>query len=603
MSYTWLGEPVNDESQPQRSPASPPRAFGRRTLARRLLVAYMAALIVVLGVVAVPLDRRLERDLVDDLTASLTVQARAVRRALPADEADLQSATDALGRELAERITVIREDGVVLADADHDPRTMENHADRPEVVQASRGSVGVASRTSETVGRPFRYVALPPENGRIVRLALSLDRVADRLQQARMLIAFAATIALVVGLGAAWLIARRLTRPLAAVNVAAARIAGGDLATRAPEAGSAEVQALGVTLNVMASELADRIEEAQSDRRTRDLVLAALDEGVVLLDEAPSVRYANPAAMRLLGRMAADFPAAATAAGDPFIPPVLRRLVSQAFDAGSVREQEIEIGQRARTVLASAFPAGGGGLVLLVLRDVTEARRVDAIRRDFVAAASHELKTPVASIQAAAETLSHALEEDPEAARRFAGHLLRDAERLSRIVMDLLDLSRLESERPLLEAIRLDVLAREEVDRVGERSRDAGLVVEVAADPVTVRGSRKDLALVFSNLLDNAVRYTRQGGTINVLVTGDNGEARVAVTDTGVGIPSRELPRIFERFYRVDRARSRETGGTGLGLAIVKHVAEQHGGRVEAKSELGKGSTFVVTIPSARPAP
>jgi two-component system phosphate regulon sensor histidine kinase PhoR len=511
----------------------------------------------------------------------------------------LQPATISIARELGERITVIRTDGVVLADSEHDPATMENHAGRPEVRRAIAGSVGVASRNSETVGRPFRYVALPPEQGRIVRLAISLDRVTDRLQRARMLIAVAALVALAVGLGAAWLIARTLTRPLAAVNEAAARIARGDLAVKAPEEGSAEVSALAATINLMASELAARIGEAQADRRTRDLVLSALDEGVVLMDDRGGVRYANPAAIRLLGRMAGDVPlVAAGTSPDPFISPVVRRLVGRAFDVGSVQEQELEIGQPPRTVLATAFPAGGEGLVLLVLRDVTEARKVDAIRRDFVAAASHELKTPVASIQAAAETLSHAMDEDPEAARRFVANLHRDSERLSRIVMDLLDLSRLESERPTLEDVRLDLLAREEIDRVGELTLEAGLNVEVSTDPVTVRGSRKDLALLLSNLLDNAVRYTHQGGTIRVHVAGENGPARVEVSDTGIGIPSRELPRIFERFYRVDRARSRETGGTGLGLAIVKHVAEQHGGRVEASSELGKGSTFVVTLPS-----
>jgi two-component system, OmpR family, phosphate regulon sensor histidine kinase PhoR len=560
-------------------------------------VAFVVALVVVLAVLVVPLDRRLESDLVDDLTRSLAVQARAVRLGLPAEDANLQAAVVRLGQEIDERITVIREDGVVLADSERNPATMENHSGRREVQDAATGRVGVDSRTSETLGRPFRYVALPAEEGKIVRLAISLDRVGDRLMRARILIGVASALALAVGLAAAWLIARRLARPLSGLNEAAGRIARGDLSHRAPEEGSAEVMTLAATINHMASELAARIEDAQSDRRTRDLVLAALDEGVVLMDEQGGIRYGNPAAMRLLGGMAGDLPLATRRESqEPFIPPVLRRLVEQAFEDGSVREQELEIGQRARTVLATAFPAGGDGLVLLVLRDVTEARKVDAIRRDFVAAASHELKTPVASIQATAETLSHALVEDREAARRFVDNLQRDSERLSRIVMDLLDLSRLESERPASEPVRLDLLARDEVERLGTRTRDADLNVEVSTAPVTVQGSRKDLALMFSNLLDNAVRYTRRGGTIRLQVGGENGRASVTVADTGIGIPSRELPRIFERFYRVDRARSRETGGTGLGLAIVKHVAEQHGGSVEAQSELGKGSTFIVTL-------
>jgi signal transduction histidine kinase len=322
------------------------------------------------------------------------------------------------------------------------------------------------------------------------------------------------------------------------------------------------------TVNRMAAELGARIEEARKDRRTRDLVLAAMDEGIVLLAPNGDVQYANPTASRLVGRIAAE--GSSTWASDEapiYVPPILRSLAESA--------------------------------PLLVLRDVREARRVDAIRRDFVAAASHELKTPVASIQAAAETLEHALDEDPVAARRFVGNLLRDAERLSRIVLDLLDLSRLESERGPLEPVRLDLLAREEAERIGDRVRDADLSLDVAASPVTVQGSRKDLALLFSNLLDNAVRYTRPGGTIRVEVAASNGRVQVAVSDTGIGIPARDLPRIFERFYRVDRARSRETGGTGLGLAIVKHVAEQHGGSVEAASELGSGTTFRVSVPAS----
>lgn len=376
----------------------------------------------------------------------------------------------------------------------------------------------------------------------------------------------------------------------------AAAIAGGDLRARVPEEGSAELVRLGGTLNRVASELGAMIETAREDRRIRDLVLAAMGEGVVLLDRDNEAQYANPSALRLVGRMAADLPSGAS--GRAYVPPVLRRLVDDALTAGTVREKELEIGNPSRTVLASAFPVGSDGLALLVLRDVTEAHRVDAIRRDFVAAASHELKTPVASIQAAAETLGHALDEDPVAARRFAANLLRDAERLSRIVRDLLDLSRLESERGALDSVRLDLLAKEETDRISERTEQAKLSIEAVLTPVTVHGSRQDLALLLSNLLDNAVRYTRAGGTIRVRVENHNGDARLTVSDTGIGIPARELPRIFERFYRVDRARARETGGTGLGLAIVKHVVEQHGGRVEAQSDLGRGSTFIVTIPS-----
>jgi signal transduction histidine kinase len=238
--------------------------------------------------------------------------------------------------------------------------------------------------------------------------------------------------------------------------------------------------------------------------------------------------------------------------------------------------------------------------MLVVVADVTDARRLDAVRRDFVANASHELKTPAASIQAAAETLLHVWHEDPEAVPRFAEQLEREAVRLSRIVADLLDLSRLESGSELQDIVHMDVLIREESSRFEEAAIEAGLTMDVDAAPVpAVRGSGRDLSLLVRNLLDNAIRYTKEAGRVVASVSADNGAVVLRVTDTGTGIPSTALPRVFERFYRVDRARSRETGGTGLGLAIVRHVAENHGGTVTVKSELGRGSTFEVRLPSA----
>ncbi|HVE76053.1 MAG TPA: ATP-binding protein, partial [Actinomycetota bacterium] len=200
------------------------------------------------------------------------------------------------------------------------------------------------------------------------------------------------------------------------------------------------------------------------------------------------------------------------------------------------------------------------------------------------------------SVRAAAETLA-SLVDDPQASKHFAEQLLKDAERLSQIVTDLLDLSRLESEQPNLERIPLDSVAREEAGRLGDTAAKAEVEVRVATEEVLVDGSMKDLSLAIRNLLENAIQYTRPPGTVNIKVFQDNGQAVVSVSDSGIGIPSKDLPRIFERFYRVDRARSRHTGGTGLGLALVKHVAEQHGGRVEVESELGSGSTFRLILP------
>lgn len=326
---------------------------------------------------------------------------------------------------------------------------------------------------------------------------------------------------------------------------------------------------------------------AEEERRALDEILAAMEEGVVLI-EAGEVRFANPASTRLVG---------ATSPGTLAAPP-LRRLVAEAETSGRPGEGDLRVGLPERVVRASAVPVGAER-VLVVLRDVTEPRRVEAIRRDFVADASHELKTPVASIRAAAETLGRAMSEDPEAAARFLVRLERETTRLSRIVSDLLDLSRLEAEEPRLEPLRLDAVAREEAERFRDRTREAGVAMETDLRAARVRADRKDLGLLVGNLLDNAIRYTGAGGRVRVEVGERGGEAVLVVSDNGLGIPSRDLPRIFERFYRVDRARSRETGGTGLGLSIARHVVERHGGRVEVQSELGRGSTFTVRLPIA----
>jgi two-component system phosphate regulon sensor histidine kinase PhoR len=450
--------------------------------------------------------------------------------------------------------------------------------------------VGVDTRVSETVGRPFRYVALPPEGDLIVRMALPEAIVDARLSQARTLVIGGAALAAIVGVIAVALIARRLARPVRAVTDAVTRMSAGDLEARAPEEGPADLALLATELNRMASDLDARIREVGREREQRDVILSAMEEGVVLIGSDGSVSYANPAASRVLRSPPRDVRTLA--------PHEFRALVEDCRSEGTAQDREVETGIPTRTIRASAVPIDVTGDVLLVLRDVTASRRVEAMRRDFVADASHELKTPAAAIQAGAETIQRALEgSDEAAAARFAAQVRREAVRLSRIVSDLLDLSRLESERPAMEQVRLDRIVTEEIHRLRQQAVEGDVELGVEASPVSVRGSSKDLALLVRNLLENAVRYTPEGGRVTITLSENAEHAVLAVEDTGIGIPSRDLPRIFERFYRVDRARSRETGGTGLGLSIARHVVEQHGGRIRAQSELGAGSEFTVTLP------
>ncbi len=335
----------------------------------------------------------------------------------------------------------------------------------------------------------------------------------------------------------------------------------------------------------------ERVLEARDERQVRDLVLSTMHDGVLLIGRDAGVAFANDAIDRHLPSIPASL--------DAVLPLALRTAIQDSRERLEPTSVLVETGVPTRWLRGTITPAADGA-TLVVVRDVTQQRQLEDVRRDFVANASHELKTPAATIQAVAETLGQAAADDPAAVPRFASQLEREAVRLSRIVADLLDLSRLESGSALDEIVSLGAAAREEGQRLEESAERAGVTLEILTESEQpVRGSQRDLTLLVRNLIDNAVRYSHEGNKVQVEVDSDGEEVRLRVTDTGVGIPSRDLSRIFERFYRVDRARSRETGGTGLGLAIVKHVVDNHGGSLEVESELGLGTTFRVTLPAA----
>ena len=342
-----------------------------------------------------------------------------------------------------------------------------------------------------------------------------------------------------------------------------------------------------------------REQTSREDREVQDLILGSMQEGVLLFDGGWALAFGNDALERHLRSRPRTI--------QQILPQSAREMVERVATTRVAESAEFEFGTPERWLRLSATPAGDDGSVLVVVADVTERRRIEQVRRDFVANASHELKTPAASIQAAAETLADAARNDPAAVARFAPQLERDAQRLSRIVADLLDLSRLETGSDLGDLVRVDALVRDEVERSELVAQEAGVTLTLQAHKAPpVRGSARDLSLLVRNLIDNAIRYTHEGGSVEMAVDDTGDSVTLRVTDDGVGIPTKDLPRIFERFFRVDRARSRGTGGTGLGLSIVKHVAENHGGGVTVHSELGRGSTFTVTLPvvrQAEPAP
>jgi two-component system, OmpR family, phosphate regulon sensor histidine kinase PhoR len=356
-------------------------------------------------------------------------------------------------------------------------------------------------------------------------------------------------------------------------------------------------------LSAITTRLRDRLEELTEERDRAGQIVDALDDGVLLLDGAGRLLVANPAARSWFG-LPDDLRPGLPAQRVLGVPQV-SALAEQAAEARApVVGNLTVVFPEARTLAMRAFPLvdrGPTGRIVVTLTDITQRRRLEVLRRDFVANASHELRTPVAAVRALAETLLTALPDDPEAGRQFAERIAREAERLDVLARDLLDLSRVERGTLDVEPVDLVGLVKEVLGGYEDLATERRVRLRSELQQVSMRGDRAQLGLLLSNLLDNALRHTPAKGTVCVRLDAAESRALLQVADTGEGIPARELPRVFERFYRVDKARARQTGGTGLGLAIVRHVAEAHGGTVRVDSELGRGSTFTVALPVAGP--
>lgn len=568
---------------------SEPVELGRSRLTTRLLVlGSLAALILVL-LTTLLVDRSIRNIWLAELDGDMETTALVARSGLPSDPAGFQAWADRTSAAGEVRLTLIDTDGVVLADSHMDPATMENHLNREEVARSMTGVVGVASRTSATTGIGERYLALPPSDGLIVRVSTSLQSIDDELASTRSAITRVSLVVAVVAVAVLVMFGRRLARPVTRLAEQAQSIASGGLDVDPERSQIVELDRLGRALEAIARDLGGRVEEAEQASATLEVVLGALPQGTVLFGADDGVIYANPAAHELLGSVPDNL--------GHLSPFHLQQIVRQARSESQSVVAEVDHGMPSKKLRGVATTFASDPRVLLVLVDVTDRARIDAIRRDFVANASHELKTPVATIIAAAEALQIALSRHDVSAEGFAGQIETSARQLERLVADLLDLSRLERDAPDLVPIRLGHLVVEEAERARTRVEDNELTLTVDVEDVKVMAGNRDIAIVVRNLLDNAIRYTPKGGRVQVRLHSDTDAAMLVVADTGEGIPTRDLGRVFERFYRVDSARSRDTGGTGLGLAIVKHIAETHGGSVTVESELGRGSTFTVRLP------
>ncbi|HVT60745.1 MAG TPA: ATP-binding protein [Thermoanaerobaculia bacterium] len=525
------------------------------------------------------------------------------------------------------RITLIAADGSVLADSARTPaqrREMENQAKRPEVVAALAHGQGVALGESDADTTDVSYVygarALRDRRGRlyILRFAEPLEQLGmlrGRLATALGLAIVAAGVAIM--LSSLWL-DRRLFRPLARLIDGAADLAGGR-ARRVEVPDEDELGALGRALNRLAETAETQFAAVRRERDHLQAILASMSEGVLVVSTDGRVVLANPAFCRLfdlagdlrgtaaMAGAPADFPGGVT--GRPVVElirrPELARIIDDTLRSGEAQSGQIELQlpERRTLLLASAALSGGERGAVVVARDTTELTRVADMRRDFVANVSHELKTPLAAIRGYAETLRDGALDDVGTARRFTDRLLWQCRRLQALLDDLLTLSRLESvaQAGEREAVELGALAQRAVELLSAPAREKRVRVEIREQPLpplpAIQGDADGLERLLVNLLDNAIKYNRPGGEVTLRLERAGNQVVIEVGDTGIGIPQESLARIFERFYRVDKGRSREEGGTGLGLAIVKHVAQSHGGQVEVESRMGRGSTFRVRLP------
>jgi two-component system, OmpR family, phosphate regulon sensor histidine kinase PhoR len=563
---------------------------------RRLVLGSILILVVTVGILFGLAERSLRRDLETDIVRSLESEARLVREALPADTAAWQVTVRRLASQTGHRISLIDRRGWVRADSDFPPGQLpplENHSNRPEVQAALRGGRDSSSRRGASVGRMLMYVAIPGRPG-VVRVAAGLDQVDEIVNRAQQAVAGAALLSLLIGSVLALAAGRSIARPLVEIGSAARAIADG-APPRFPHSGIPDIDRLVQALREMHRQLADRFADLRREQSESAALVESMVEGVIAADVRGRIVTANSAARRILGykfdESLPDFPELFRVKG-------AREVVDQVMGGKLVQDREVEMEDRTLLMNARPLPAGGA---VLVLHDLTEVRRLESMRRDFVANVSHELKTPLTSISGYAETL---LSDNlgAEVSRRFVATIAGNAKRMQRLVDDLLDLARLEAGRwqPEAEPINVAAICRETWDGLGDENRRAAIdyrieigagADELVADPDAVRQ-------ILTNLLENSFRYTPAGGRITCRgVVLDSGIA-LSVADTGSGIVPDHLPRIFERFYRSDPARSREQGGTGLGLAIVKHLVEAHGGRVSAQSELGVGTTITCWFPA-----
>lgn len=532
------------------------------------------------------------------------------------DRVRVEEIVRTVSRNLEARVTVIAFDGTVIADSGGEAARLPNHLDRPEVRDAISSGAGQAVRPSATLGTSMMYHAVsdPRFPGYVVRASMPVQNAEDAVRDLVLKMLAGGVLAALLAALISWLVSRRVARPVERMAADVEMVTRADSPGRIAEPDVTEFSMLAAAMNSLADDLSARLAATTVQQRELEMTLSSMNEAVLLLDQEQRIRLINAAGARLL-RVDRDG-AVGRAIGDVVEVVAVRDFLARAQVAAEPCEEDITI-EGDKTTFVHAFKTdvrdvtGAVTATLLVFHDITRLKRLENIRRDFVANVSHELKTPITSIKGFVETLRGGEEHDPETVARFLDIIARHTDRLSSIIEDLLVLSRIEqaenagpasgSEDPGI--ARENVLVSSIVESAllvcESRAARKGieLLVSCGADSIAfVNQQLMEQALV--NLVDNAVKFSEAGQVVAVEAGVEGGRLRFVVKDHGCGIPAEHLPRIFERFYRVDKGRSRSQGGTGLGLSIVRHVATIHGGKVRVSSEPGRGSEFVIDVPA-----
>ncbi len=578
----------------------------------RIAIPYILLILVVMGGFALYLAQFTRNDYLKWRERQLLTDTRLVADGVTPylDTSTPGDTLDTLAQHYAEisgaRVTIIAPDGTVLGESDYNYTQMEGHRYRPEVQEAMNTGQGSSIRYSETIGQDMLYMALRTEAESqvtgIVRLALPLGAINATI--ARLHVAILVTTAIMTALSMllALGIANQTTRSTRQLAQVARQIGEGDLSARLLLTSQDEIGQLAQTFNTMAEQLQEEVTALSTEQTRLSAILEHMADGVIITDMNGQIERINPAAARILevGQHEALEHSFAEVARHYQLIELWQSCHRSGEERKGVIEADKKQGHFLQAIITPLEQAQQN--ILVVIQDLTQIRRLETVRRDFISNISHELRTPLASLQLLAETLQDSALEDPEAAPRFLSHMNQEISTMAQLVEELLELSRIESgEVPLhLEPTSVPLIIAPAVERLVPQAERCNLTLalELPLDLPEVLADAGRLQQVISNLVHNAIKFTPNGGSVTVSAEAHGDRVIVSIHDTGVGIPDEDIPRIFERFYKADRARS--GGGTGLGLAIAKHLVQAHGGQIWVKSREGQGSTFYFSLPIAR---